>query len=68
MKYTIVYTRKERTMAYSTLEVGLIQEFDTGEIDPDMAYERVKRQVGRWMEAEKERLLEESIGERKRNA
>jgi hypothetical protein len=61
MKFSIVYTRKERTMAYSTLEIGLIQEFDTGDIEPDIAYARVRDKVGQWMEEEKERILSSTM-------
>jgi len=61
MKYNIFYGRKLRVAQYNMLEIGLTMEFDSAITVPDSAFHLVKSQVDKWIEDEKNRLLEESI-------
>jgi hypothetical protein len=61
MKFTIQYSRKLRVCAYDMLEIGLVQEFDSAEINMQQAFDRIKGWVDEWIEKERDRLLEKSV-------
>jgi inorganic triphosphatase YgiF len=61
MKFTVVYTRKDRTKSYSTVETGLIKEFDTGDINEIEAFKIVKDFVNSQAEQAMEEILRSAM-------
>jgi len=60
MKYTVTHSRKVRTRAYESLEIGFYREFDEVTF-PDVAFELVRDKVEEWIEKELDRLLKEAV-------
>jgi len=56
MGYTVIYTRKVRTGAYESMEIGLRHEF-TSNAHYDDNFRFVRDQVEKWIEQELDRIL-----------
>lgn len=59
MKYSITYGRKVATKQYESLEISIVYEFDSANIDCEKAKDLLKSLVDRWIEEERSRLLKE---------
>ena len=60
MKYTVVFSRKVRTGAYETMEIGFLKEYDDGLTTSSYAFKEVKEIVEAQIQAERDRLLRNS--------
>lgn len=56
LKYTIHYQRKVQVRPYEMLEIGLTEEFNAEFRGHDKMLKRIRDQVDKWIETEKERL------------
>jgi len=61
MKFTVMYSRKVRTKAYETMEIGLSAEFDSAMTSIDEAFDFVRDKVNIWIEDERNRILEREV-------
>lgn len=61
MKFTIIFSRKVRTKAYETMEVGMTAEFDDSQITPDEAFRKIRDTVNKWIDEERDRILRDEI-------
>lgn len=60
MKFTVAYSRKVRTGAYETMEVGFHKEYDDSLTAPSYAFKEVKEIVEAQIESERNRILKEN--------
>ena len=54
MTYTVVYTRKVRTGAYETMEIGLHKQSDETR-RPEDVFKEVRDQVEKWIQEERDK-------------
>ena len=56
MTYTVIYTRKVRTAAYETMEIGLHKESNETR-SPEDVFKEVRDQVEKWIQEETDRIV-----------
>lgn len=62
MKFSVSYSRKVKAgRTYEMLEIGASVEQDTSVQNMRQAFEELRDEVNKWIEAEQDRLLESSV-------
>lgn len=57
-KFTVAFERKVRTGPYETIGVNLGAEYDSDEVSWDQGFEEVKNAVNKWIETERDRIID----------